>query len=556
MRRAKAFGGVMCALAFFRAAGERDAEACGGCFVPPPPPQAMESVDSIITGERMIFSISKDQTTLYDEITYSGSPASFAWVLPIKGKVTVGLSADIFFATLDQLTASTVVAPPANCPPPPTCNSGNSGCSGVGGFAAAAESPSAGVVGSAPTVNIIGQAQVGPYETVQLQSNDGSALTEWLTANGYNIAASDGPVIAYYVSKGMDFLALKLAPGEGVQAMQPVRVTTPGAFPVLPLRMVGVGTGATTGITIWVVADGRWEPQNFPFFTITTSELTWDWATNSSNYESLRLSKEAALGGGGWQIESSLELAQYTITSALEAAVQASPTAVGGYLSPPSPAPALADAGSTNEADASEGGDSSNGGVDAGDEGGESTEGGLDASPEANASVDASVDGKHDAGKSSDAGVDERAEAGEPDDADFGGFTGGGELMLAQDDLNVLFAGLAQPNARITRLRGDITHSALSADLVIQASTDQSEVSNTYNVTNETGQPLCPVYDSNCNPTGEVPRDQAVAQSSGGCATTTKASSLGSRASLGILAAFAGLGIWRSRRRRRASREA
>jgi hypothetical protein len=338
--------------------------------------------------------------------------------------------------------------------------------------------------------------------------------------------------------------------------MQPVRVTTPGAFPVLPLRLVGVGTGATTGITIWVVADGRWEPQNFPFFTITTSELTWDWATSSSNYESLQLSKEAALGGGGWQIESSLELAQHTITTALETAVQSSPTAVGGYLSPPSPAPALADAGSTNEVDASEGGESSDGGVDAGDTGSESTEGGLDASREANASFDASVDGKHDASKSSDAGVAEKAEAGEPDDADFGGFAGGEELMLAQDDLNVLFAGLAQPNARITRLRGDITHSALSADLVIQASTDQSEVSNTYNVTNETGQPLCTVYDSNCNPTGEVPRDQAVAQSSGGCATTTKASSLGSRASLGILAAFASLGIWRSRRRRRASREA
>src|SRR5580658_394114 len=308
MRNAKAFGGVICALAVFSAAAERDAEACGGCFVPPPPPQAMQSVDSIITGERMIFSISKDQTTLYDEITYSGSPASFAWVLPIKGKVTVGLSADIFFATLDQLTASTVVAPPANCPPAPTCNSVSSGC-GSSSSASASFNVAGVSGGSGATVNVIGQAQVGPYETVQLQSNNGSALTEWLTSNGYNIAASDGPVIAYYVGKEMDFLALKLAPGKGVQAMQPVRVTTPGAFPVLPLRMVGVGTGATTSITIWVVADGRWEPQNFPFFTITTSELTWDWATNSSNYESLRLSKEAALGGGGWQIESSLELA-------------------------------------------------------------------------------------------------------------------------------------------------------------------------------------------------------------------------------------------------------
>src|SRR5580700_2223349 len=107
---------------------ERDARACGGCFVPPPPPG--QNVDSQITGERMIFSISTLQSTLYDEITYSGSPASFAWVLPIKGKADVGLSADLLFATLDQATASTVLEPPTNCPPPPTCNYAGGGFDG------------------------------------------------------------------------------------------------------------------------------------------------------------------------------------------------------------------------------------------------------------------------------------------------------------------------------------------------------------------------------------------------------------------------------------------
>jgi hypothetical protein len=30
--------------------------------------------ESVITDERMIFSISQDQTTLYDQIEYSGAP--------------------------------------------------------------------------------------------------------------------------------------------------------------------------------------------------------------------------------------------------------------------------------------------------------------------------------------------------------------------------------------------------------------------------------------------------------------------------------------------------
>src|SRR5580692_11269993 len=138
---------------------ERDASACGGCFTPPPPPNEVESV---ITDERMIFSISKDQTTLYDQIQYSGSPSSFAWVLPVKGTVTVGLSADITFNVIDQtLTTSQVVEPPTDCPPPPTCPSnyfGGGSTTGGGGLALA---------GADAGVTVTAQAQVGPYETVQ-----------------------------------------------------------------------------------------------------------------------------------------------------------------------------------------------------------------------------------------------------------------------------------------------------------------------------------------------------------------------------------------------------
>src|SRR5262245_24850810 len=75
----------------------RDAQACGGCFNVP-----MDNTQ--ITYHRMILSVSQTQSTLYDEIKYTGSPMSFAWVLPIKGMVKVGLSSDALFAELDNLT--------------------------------------------------------------------------------------------------------------------------------------------------------------------------------------------------------------------------------------------------------------------------------------------------------------------------------------------------------------------------------------------------------------------------------------------------------------------
>src|SRR6202051_1431249 len=75
-----------------------DARACGGCFHPP------SQNGDVITDHRMIFRITPQETSLYDEIEYSGNPQSFAWVLPIHGTVKVGLSSDVVFAALDQST--------------------------------------------------------------------------------------------------------------------------------------------------------------------------------------------------------------------------------------------------------------------------------------------------------------------------------------------------------------------------------------------------------------------------------------------------------------------
>ena len=274
-------------------AGQREARACGGCFHPP------TQTVSDITDERMLLSVSASQSTLYDQIQYSGSPTSFAWVLPIHGTVTVGLSADVLFSSIDTLTATQINPPPVNCPSP--------NCAVPAG-AGNAFGPTAAASDAGALVQVLSQANVGPYSTVQLHSNDSSALDTWLTQNGFNIPAAVQPILDQYVKEGFDFLAMKLLPNQGVQAMRPVRVTMPGASLSLPLRMASVGTGTVTGITIWVVADGRYEPQNFPFFHIEDTQLVWDWGSNISNYTTLRIQNEANTKNAGWEIESSIAL--------------------------------------------------------------------------------------------------------------------------------------------------------------------------------------------------------------------------------------------------------
>jgi Uncharacterized protein conserved in bacteria (DUF2330) len=490
MRNARALGplvGLTITMGFVH---EREARACGGCIPPP------TEIESVITDEKMILSISKDQTTLYDEIQYSGKPSSFAWVLPIKGEVTVGLSADILFSTLEAQTATEVVQPTPNCPPT-SCHN----FAGPGGSLQNGSGGSAGTGGGGVTV--LSQKQVGPYETVQLKSSDGSALDKWLASHGYELPAADKPVVAAYVAEHFDFLALKLIPGEGVNTMQPVRVTSKGASISLPLHMVAVGTGPTTGITIWVVADGRWEPSNFPTFMIESNDIAWDWATGSSNYETVRLANEAKLGGRGWQIESSLEQNQVAFRNAVITSVEGS--SLGNY----SPTEATSDAGA-GEAGAGDSGATEAGAGDAG--AGEAGEG------------DGGFVVGHDSGL-------------------FGDLTG-----PANEDLDVLFAGISGQSARITRMRSDVAHSALSTDMALEAAADQSERTNTLSPTQEIGQPECPVYNDNCIQTGTAPRDQAIASQNGGCSATRTRS--GTRTTVALV--VSALLFAATRRRRRA----
>jgi hypothetical protein len=292
--------------------GERSGHACGGCFPPPPPPFMQGTETGLVAGHRMILSVAQAQTTLWDQISYTGNPSDFAWVLPIKGQVTVGISSDALFETLEAQTAPTVVPPPANC------SAASSGANGAGG-----------AVGFTPPPTVIAQEVVGPYQTVQLSSQNAGALETWLLQNGYNIPADIAPIIQAYVSEGFDFLAIKLVPGQGVSAMKPVRVTAPGAGLSLPLRMVSAGTGASVTLKAWIFGEGRYAPTNFASFTIDPKSLVWNYTTQSSNYSTLEQAGYDANMGKAWLVESARPFDGMGFAQQLESLAQTSPVQSG-----------------------------------------------------------------------------------------------------------------------------------------------------------------------------------------------------------------------------------
>lgn len=448
---------------------ERSAEACGGCFVPP-------ENNSVVTDHRMILSVGQGKSTLYDQIRYQGSPQSFAWVLPITGEAEVGLSADIVFSALDQLTQVGVVAPPRNCPPPPSCDqsSRNAPSASAGGDFADAGSTG---------VTVTKQEVVGPYETVQLQATNPAALNDWLTANGFALPDDVKPVVSAYVAEHFNFLAMKLKPGATVQSMRPVRVTTTGSNVVLPLRMVAAGTGAVVGISLWVMGQGRYEPTNFPTFTIKDTDLAWDWVGNQSNYKTLRAERTTASNGRAWELESSIGIPADQIDNIVRYG--------GGFRPGP---------------------------------GGGQPEAASDYAP-----IDP-VDGKP--GKTAD--------------------------QVRDEDLGILVGrtGLGT-TLRTTRMRADLAHAALNEDLVVAASTDQSQIGTTRQVTRELNEPICPVFQG-CEVVGQAPRSEAASQMGvspdgssigGACSTSNGNTSSGTvmMAGLGVL----GLALVRFRKSRK-----
>lgn len=295
-----------------------DAAACGGCAV-------TQTENTQVTGHRMILSISKDSTTLWDQIKYTGNPLEFGWMLPIVGNgqfvldTDFDVSSDALFSTLEQVSQVTISSPFISCGSP--CFNGGPSAGGDG---------EATGTGGGGGVTVVAQKVVGPYDIVHLKVTQPNALKDWLATNKYVVPPESSAIIDAYIAEGFDFIAMKLTPTGTVDAMQPVRIRLPGANPALPLRMVGVGTGAVTSMTLWVLGEGRYETTNFPTFEVKESELIWNWDTSSSNYKELRQKGFDDAKGKAWLVEAAEPMSPYSIEYPLTDLVSYDP-ANSGY---------------------------------------------------------------------------------------------------------------------------------------------------------------------------------------------------------------------------------
>ncbi len=271
--------GVLAAAALLTPAA---ALACGGFFCSSTP------VDQ--EAERILF-VQEDAQTVRSivEIQYQGDPASFAWVVPVPAVPELDTFYASAFNALDLATQPQFVLPDecqffANAAGAPSAGGGVDDAEGGG-------------------VTVLDRKVVGPFDTATIESDDPRALVEWLRENEFRIPAAMEPFIALYTAEHLKFVAMKLLPGEGTDAIKPISMRYQAANPAVPLRLTSIAALLEMGVKVWVLGDGRFGPANVPEIQIADNEIHFDLNNYGSNYVPLVARKVDALRGPGFVTE-------------------------------------------------------------------------------------------------------------------------------------------------------------------------------------------------------------------------------------------------------------
>jgi len=248
------------------------ASACGGFFCNNGTFIAVEQ-----TKERILFEVNGDGTLTVDvEIGYTGAPEGFAWVVPVPPSFTgeLGVLPPSTLRLLDAATSPRIIPP------------GQFGWDKEDAFDSATGGGDDDDLDGDDDddVDVTELPQVGPYAPQLISSTDAAALTAWLNDNGYLITDEMAPFVAEYVSAGMNFLGMKLAPEAKVQDIAPIAITYTGDQPMIPLVLTAVAAEPEMGILVFIAGSERYEPANYEGLTIDTDLLQADPRTGETNY--------------------------------------------------------------------------------------------------------------------------------------------------------------------------------------------------------------------------------------------------------------------------------
>ncbi len=283
--------------------------------------------------EEIVFVDNPDSTvTAIVQIKYAGPSQKFAWVIPMPGRPTIGVSSNTVFRRLDAATAPEYwveVTVEGRCKPQDRPDAASGADSGAGGAPSSPGTP-------APPVVTIDQGSVGPYDYVTIKTDTtlgdpAKVATNWLATHGYDLTSLDRKVLEPYLSGGLNLLAFKLTSGTDVGAIRPVTLTYESKLPMIPIRPTAVAAPGDVGVQVWVIGPSQAVPDNYESLVINDARIDWltggryvagtlpsggvgpfgPYVSRPSNYDAVVTAAAHEAGGQGFVTELAGPASQY-----------------------------------------------------------------------------------------------------------------------------------------------------------------------------------------------------------------------------------------------------
>ena len=251
--------------------------ACGGMFC-----DAANPVDQ--AAERIVFAFDNGKVNTEVQITYQGEDDDFAWVVPVPAEPELYASNDALFT---QLANATV--------PQFSLFSDSTGGFSLGCAASAEMGFNAREDGDYAGVSVVGEATVGPYDTVTLQATDGDLLIQWLQDQGYSLPDTLGAALDPYVAEGQYFVALKLSSNKTTGDLAPLGMRYTGTAASIPIQLTAIAATPDLPIEVFVLGPSRAVPDNYLHVEINQAAI--DWYGGGTNYRAV-VSKAVDEAGG------------------------------------------------------------------------------------------------------------------------------------------------------------------------------------------------------------------------------------------------------------------
>ena len=261
--------------------------ACGGLFCNTAQPVVQNA-------ERIVFAVDQqnDVVDTHVQIFYEGPSDEFAWIVPVAQQPELFVSTQALF---DQLAVRSGPIFSLNTVIEGNCSSDFAAGRNLAMADDAAGPPSSPAPQEGGTVEVISEAQVGPYETVTLRANSEDGLIAFLQENEYDLPSELSSVLAPYVAGEAYFVALKLQKDKEAGDITPLGMRYQGDQASIPIQLTSIAAADDLRLEVYVFADQRAVPSSYLHVDINHAAVDW-WSFGSNYPDVITLAADEAGG--------------------------------------------------------------------------------------------------------------------------------------------------------------------------------------------------------------------------------------------------------------------